>query len=75
MVDMNKRLPICETEKCIRKGKEFYVYTDGEMTIGLCYACGSFDGTGTDPDLMEEFVYQPELVLDLIKSGQLILIN
>ena len=52
-------------------GKDLFVYSDGVLTIGICYSCGMFDGTGTDAQLLEEMIYQPELILDLISAGQL----
>ena len=70
-----QQYPVCKTGKCIRNNKDLYMYTDGTLTIGICYACGTFDGAGTDKDLLEEFVFQPELILDLIKSGQLVAVN
>ena len=70
-----EKMPVCKTPSCVRTNQELYVYTDGKLTIGICYACGSFDGAGTDKDILEEFIYQPELILDLIQSGQLVAIN
>ncbi len=70
-----KAVPTCNTPNCFRKGKKLFVYSDGIFTIGICYECGMFDGTGTDSKLLEEMIYQPELILDLINSGQLVAIN
>jgi len=65
----------CTTDRCSRKDKQLFVYSDGKFTIGICYECGMFDGTGTDPKLLEEMIYQPELILDLINVGQLQPVN
>lgn len=72
---MRKKVPTCSSSNCTRKGKDLYVYTDGSLTIGICYVCGAFDGIGTPSETLEDFIYDPELILDLIKSGHLIAIN
>jgi len=69
------KMPKCKNDECMRKGTDLYVYTDGRFTIGICYACGGFDGTGCDAYVLEEFIYEPELILDLIKSGHLAAVN
>jgi|SaaInlStandDraft_2_1057019.scaffolds.fasta_scaffold206999_2 hypothetical protein len=68
-------VPTCQLDNCTRKGKDMYVYSDGEFTIAICYACGAFDGTGSPEDLLEQFVSEPEIILALIHTGHLIALN
>lgn len=69
------QVPKCTTEKCPRRNKDMYVYSDEILRIGICYACGMFDGRGSHDDVLEEMVSQPELILDLIQAGQLKAVN
>ena len=66
---------VCITARCGRKDKQLFVYSDGKFTIGICYECGMFHGAGTEPELLEEMIYQPELILDMIGAGQLQPVN
>lgn len=69
------KLPKCRTENCPRKEKDMYVYTDKVIRIGICYACGMFDGTGSNKEALQEMAGQPEMLLDMIAAGQLMAIN
>ena len=71
----NRRPKKCDTKKCHMNGKDLFVYSDGVLTIGICYSCGMFDGTGTDTELLHDFVSQPETILELIATGELARMN
>lgn len=71
-----EKYPECITKKCPRYKRELFVYKgDNNVEIGICYACGRFDGLHTDRNTLMTFVYNTEVVLDLIKNGLLIPVN
>ena len=71
-----KTMPLCTTKQCPRKDQELFVYkSDNNVNIGICYACGRFDGMQTDPKVLQSFVFNTEMVLELIQDGLLIPVN
>lgn len=68
--------PICNVPNCPRYGDELFKYTNGtNVTIGICYACGTLNPLQTDMGLVEVFFWNPELVIELISKGDLKPIN
>ncbi len=65
-------IPTCPVEQCPRHGSDLFVYTNGtNVSIALCYACGSIHPLGTDMGIIEMFFWNPELVMDMIGRGDL----
>lgn len=66
------REPTCPMKNCPRYGDELFKYTNGtNMTIAVCYACGSLNPLSTDMGLIEIFFWNPLLIMDMIKRGDL----
>ena len=76
MIKVKEIMPTCTTKKCPRYEADLFVYKgENNVRIGICYACGRFDGLYTDQKLLQTFVFNTELVLELIRDGLLIPVN
>ena len=58
-------------KKCNQCRKKVYGYTDGTHEVWVCWACGAFEGTGTDPFFPQIVTANPLLVLAMIAEKKL----
>jgi len=57
--------------RCSQCKKKTYGYTDGMHEVWVCWACGAFSGTGSDPFFPQIVATNPQLVWAMIAENML----
>ena len=56
---------------CNNCDKKTYGYTDGTHNVWVCWSCGSFEGSGTDPFFPQVVSENPQLIWAMISEKML----
>ena len=58
-------------KKCASCKKKTYGYTDGTHNVWVCWSCGQFEGSGSDPFFPQVVMANPLLVWAMIGEKML----